>query len=47
MSRKKKNPAPIVAIVMATSPLTGLAPITPAQAAALSSGAAILASPQR
>ncbi len=30
MSRKKVS-APIVAIVMATSPLTGLAPIAPAQ----------------
>ena len=34
MSRKKNVPAPIVAIVMATGPLTGLAPIAPAQAAA-------------
>ena len=34
MTRKKKNPAPIVAIVMATSPLTGLASIAPAKAAA-------------
>jgi hypothetical protein len=34
MSRKKKTPAPVVAIVMATSPLTGVASIGPAEGAA-------------
>lgn len=33
MTRKKKIPAPLVAIVMATGSLTGFAPIAPAQAA--------------
>ena len=32
MTRKKKISAPIVAVVMATSPLTGLASIAHAQA---------------
>jgi len=33
MTRKRKIPAPIVAVVLATGPLTGIAPIAPALAA--------------
>jgi hypothetical protein len=33
MTRKKKSPAPIIAIVMATGPLTGIASIARTQAA--------------